>query len=202
MLQTQILRSTAMSLWLRKFRTSICSYTGQDGQTITPFGCTEFGWSGVIRLSLSPAERLGSQAQSCLQPRYPAQTVRKPASQCGFPASQHFSVHPNGLINGKWSKQQQYSITVEAFIHSQCQILSIQANWKCGDRLSQKSFVSNSLPITYVPDNSNNFRTCSSDEHRSSQISLSSNLNQYDSQVQLKAHLLQLCKTGMASCHP
>ena len=101
MLQTQILRSTAMSLWLRKFRISICSYTGQDGQTITPFGCTEFGWSGVIRLSLSPAKRLGSQAQHCLQPRYPAQTMRKSASQRGFPASQHFSVHPNvALIEG------------------------------------------------------------------------------------------------------
>ena len=31
---------------------------------------------------------------------------------------------------------------------------------------------------------------------------LSSILNKYNSQVQLKAHLLQLCKTGMASCHP
>jgi len=61
-------------------------------------GLVRIAGAGLIWLSLSPAEQLVSQAQHCLQPRYPARTVQIPASQRGFPASQPFSVHPNGLI--------------------------------------------------------------------------------------------------------
>jgi hypothetical protein len=73
--------------------------------------------------------------------------------------------------NTKWTHATvvQYN-SRSRILYSQCQIFPVQANWKCGYRLPQKSFVPYSLPVTYVPYHSNNLVACTNNQYRSNKI--------------------------------